>query len=62
MANEDGLDRLLRAWRDDIDSEPFPAIVDVVLPRQLRRHLRDDVGHSRPASSATRGSPANREH
>ncbi|PXY21734.1 hypothetical protein DI005_14820 [Prauserella sp. PE36] len=49
MAQEDTLDRLLRAWREDIDSEPFPVISDVVLPRQIRRRLRDDTDHtSRP--------------
>ncbi|PXY27286.1 hypothetical protein [Prauserella muralis] len=41
MADEDTLDRLLRAWRDDIDSEPFPVISDVVLPRQTRRRMRE---------------------
>ncbi|MFC4000843.1 hypothetical protein ACFS2C_12300 [Prauserella oleivorans] len=42
MAQEDALDRLLRAWRDDIDEEPFPVIVDVVLPRQVRRRMAGD--------------------
>ncbi|PRX48564.1 hypothetical protein B0I33_104381 [Prauserella shujinwangii] len=39
---DDKLERLLRAWREDVDSEPFPVITDVVLPRQTRRRIEDD--------------------
>ncbi|PWV85338.1 hypothetical protein SAMN05421630_102626 [Prauserella marina] len=47
MAHDDTLDRLLQAWRDDIDSEPCPVISEVALPRQTRRRLpRGDAGHA----------------
>ncbi|NIJ13437.1 hypothetical protein FHU38_003781 [Saccharomonospora amisosensis] len=46
MVHEDALDRLLRAWREDIDSEPFPVITDVVLPRQRRRQVGNDENHT----------------
>ncbi|MEU3271924.1 hypothetical protein ABZ639_13825 [Saccharomonospora sp. NPDC006951] len=48
MAHDDALDRLLQAWRDDIDSEPFPVISEVALPRQTRRHVPgSDTGQPR---------------
>lgn len=40
---DDALARLLRAWREDIDSEPFPVVTDVALPRQTRRRMPDEV-------------------
>lgn len=57
MADEDTLDRLLQAWREDIDSEPFPVIADVALPRQTRRRMRehseDPPRPGRPNSDST---------
>ncbi|MQA11318.1 MAG: hypothetical protein GEU98_22740 [Pseudonocardiaceae bacterium] len=59
MAREHTLDRLLRAWREDIDSEPFPVIADVNLPRQTRRQLRADPNrNNRP----DHGRPPTRNH
>jgi hypothetical protein len=29
----DGLTLLLRAWREDIDSEPFPDFSELLLPK-----------------------------
>ncbi|SFQ35896.1 hypothetical protein SAMN05421810_106275 [Amycolatopsis arida] len=47
MAADDKLNRLLRAWRRDIDSEPFPVFSDLLspralIPRQTRRRARTD--------------------
>ncbi|WP_199430163.1 hypothetical protein [Qaidamihabitans albus] len=55
MAREDLLDRLFRAWREEIDSEPFPVIADVVLPVQTRRHMRGEYGgpDDRPGADST---------
>jgi hypothetical protein len=40
MAGEDDLAQLFDAWRDDIDSEPFPAFT-VPAPRYGRSARRD---------------------
>ncbi len=45
------LGRLLRAWREDIESEPFPAITDVLLPRQRRKHERGGSAATKQAEA-----------
>lgn len=51
---DDALDRLFRAWRDDIDSEPFPLITDVVLPAQTRRRMPGTADISREGGTGER--------
>ncbi|MEU3768177.1 hypothetical protein AB0E55_24255 [Amycolatopsis keratiniphila] len=45
MQDADDLTRLLNAWREDIDSVPFPTFAELLIPAQKRR--------SAPARAAT---------
>jgi hypothetical protein len=36
MAEKDLLSELLRAWRADIESVPFPQFTELLIPRQRR--------------------------
>ncbi|KFU77196.1 hypothetical protein SAMN04489729_7714 [Amycolatopsis lurida] len=45
MQDADELTRLLSAWRDDIESVPFPTFAELLIPAQKRR--------STPARTAT---------
>ncbi len=44
MAENDVLSQLLRAWREDIESVPFPQFSELLIPQQ----------RAEPASSAAR--------
>jgi hypothetical protein len=37
MAENDVLSQMLHAWRDDIESEPFPQFSELLIPRQQTR-------------------------
>ncbi|ONF74206.1 hypothetical protein [Amycolatopsis keratiniphila] len=37
MQDADDLTRLLNAWREDIDSVPFPTFAELLIPAQKRR-------------------------
>ncbi|MFJ8911833.1 hypothetical protein [Amycolatopsis sp. NPDC102389] len=37
MQDADDLTRLLDAWREDIDSVPFPTFAELLIPAQKRR-------------------------
>jgi hypothetical protein len=37
MAEDDVLSQLLHAWRDDIESVPFPQFSELLIPRQQVR-------------------------
>jgi len=37
MSEDDLLSQMLHAWRDDIDSVPFPQFTELLIPRQQIR-------------------------
>ncbi|HEY3471098.1 MAG TPA: hypothetical protein VGL47_38595 [Amycolatopsis sp.] len=62
MAEDDLLSQMLNAWRDDIESVPFPQFSELLIPRQQVRP-RGASRCSRPGSvarvtNATRGTDA----
>jgi hypothetical protein len=46
MAENDVLSQMLHAWRDDIESVPFPQFGELLIPRQQTRP------RSRPAAAS----------
>lgn len=54
MAEDDLLSQMLHAWRDDIESVPFPQFTELLIPRQQNR------SHRTPAPSAARVTNATR--
>lgn len=54
MGEDDLLSRMLQAWRDDIESVPFPQFSQLLIPRQQTRPGRA------PRSSAVRVTNATR--
>ncbi|RSM57000.1 hypothetical protein DMH03_27425 [Amycolatopsis sp. WAC 01376] len=41
MQDADDLTCLLRAWREDIESVPFPTFAELLIPAQKRRSAPD---------------------
>jgi hypothetical protein len=54
MAEDDLLSRMLNAWRDDIDSVPFPQFSELLIPRQQTRPRRPAPA---PAARVTNATP-----
>jgi hypothetical protein len=55
MAEDDLLSQLLHAWRDDIESVPFPQFGELLIPRQQIRP------RCSPSASAVRVTNATRK-
>ncbi|MFC4085754.1 hypothetical protein [Amycolatopsis samaneae] len=59
MSETDPLARLFQAWRDDIDSVPFPQLAELPIPPQQRRTdrapRRRPTFRGRRVTNATRG-------
>jgi hypothetical protein len=62
MADADNLNDLFQAWRDDIDSVPFPQFNELLIPAQKSRtrpeagavdRLIDSLSQAMPMSNIT---------
>ncbi|MBE1497331.1 hypothetical protein H4696_004431 [Amycolatopsis lexingtonensis] len=58
MAEDDVLSQLLKAWRDDIDSVPFPQFSELLIPRQQTRQRAASQASVARVTNATRGTDA----
>jgi hypothetical protein len=62
MAEEDVLSQMLQAWRDDVESVPFPQFGELLIPRQQVRPWAASRCSTRPSAArvtnATQGTDA----
>jgi hypothetical protein len=58
MAEDDVLSQMLHAWRDDIESVPFPQFSELLIPRQQIRERRTSPPSAACVTNATRGTDA----
>jgi hypothetical protein len=58
MAENDVLSQMLRAWRDDIESVPFPQFGELLIPRQQTRPRASAPGPVARVTNATQGTDA----
>jgi hypothetical protein len=58
MAEEDVLSQMLQAWRDDIESVPFPQFNELLIPRQQVRPRRTGSSSAARVTNATQGTDA----
>ncbi|WP_191983987.1 hypothetical protein [Amycolatopsis eburnea] len=54
MAEDDVLSQMLKAWRDDIDSVPFPQFSELLIPRQQTRSRASSPASVVRVTNATR--------
>ncbi|GAB3143567.1 hypothetical protein [Amycolatopsis sp. NPDC004378] len=55
MAEDDLLSQMLHAWREDIESEPFPQFSELLIPRQQARQRCTPRASAARVTNATRG-------
>jgi hypothetical protein len=58
MAEDDVLSQMLHAWRDDIESVPFPQFSELLIPRQQIRPRCTSQPSAVRVTNATRGTDA----
>ena len=62
MAEDDALSQMLHAWREDIESVPFPQFGELLIPRQQVRTRAvprcTSVGSAARVTNATRRTDA----
>jgi hypothetical protein len=62
MAEDDVLSQMLNAWRDDVESVPFPQFSELLIPRQQVRPRTGSRCSGRPSvarvTNATRRTDA----
>ncbi|WP_328614644.1 hypothetical protein OHS18_42805 [Amycolatopsis sp. NBC_00355] len=62
MAENDVLSQMLDAWRDDVESVPFPQFSELLIPRQQVRRRPERRCTARPSvarvTNATQGTDA----
>ncbi|MDT7802245.1 MAG: hypothetical protein QOI78_5678 [Actinomycetota bacterium] len=51
MAENDVLSQMLDAWRDDVESVPFPQFSELLIPRQQVRPLAERRCTARPCAA-----------
>ncbi|MEC3981762.1 hypothetical protein [Amycolatopsis sp. H20-H5] len=57
MADADRLDQLFDAWREDIESVPFPQFSELLIPAQKSRARLDPASVGRLIDSIPRSLP-----
>jgi hypothetical protein len=58
MAEDDLLSQMLHAWRDDIESVPFPQFSELLIPRQQVRPRYSPSASAARVTNATRRTDA----
>ena len=58
MAEDDLLSQMLNAWRDDIESVPFPQFSELLIPRQQVRPRYSPGPSAARVTNATRRTDA----
>jgi hypothetical protein len=58
MAEDDVLSQMLHAWRDDIESVPFPQFSELLIPRQQIRARCTSPSSAACVTNATQGTDA----
>ncbi|MCR6488197.1 hypothetical protein M8542_35750 [Amycolatopsis sp. OK19-0408] len=58
MGEDDLLSEMLHAWRDDVDSVPFPQFSELLIPRQQVRKRCTPTASAVRVTNATRGTDA----
>lgn len=58
MAEDDLLSQMLHAWRDDIESVPFPQFGELLIPRQQTRARCAPNASAARVTNATRRTDA----
>ncbi|WP_410568852.1 hypothetical protein [Amycolatopsis sp. cmx-4-61] len=58
MAEDDLLSQMLHAWRDDIESVPFPQFGELLIPRQQTRSRHTPAPSAACVTNATRRTDA----
>ncbi len=58
MAEDDLLSQMLHAWRDDIESVPFPQFNELLIPRQQTRPRCTPSASAARVTNATRRTDA----
>ncbi|MFI5587155.1 hypothetical protein ACIA5G_19055 [Amycolatopsis sp. NPDC051758] len=58
MAEDDVLSQMLHAWRDDIESVPFPQFSELLIPRQQIRQRCTARPSAVRVTNATQGTDA----
>jgi hypothetical protein len=58
MAEDDLLSQMLHAWREDIESVPFPQFNELLIPRQQVRTRRSPSASAARVTNATRRTDA----
>ncbi|MEU0534888.1 hypothetical protein [Amycolatopsis tolypomycina] len=58
MAEDDVLSQMLHAWRDDIESVPFPQFSELLIPRQQTRPRCTPGASAARVTNATRRTDA----
>ena len=58
MAEDDVLSQMLHAWREDIESVPFPQFSELLIPRQQVRSRCSPSGRLSPANERQRKTDA----